>query len=221
MTPEQRVEEYCSEYARHGFWDSDYTDLLDKYIDRDGLKAVPGMIKIIDEFDPTRREGRSKEKDARCYAAWGLLGGVDDSVVRLRALGEGRKGIEAMRRLVDRMRAAHLDTATGDDYAKQLRYRSTLETLQEMEGINMRDEAIRDTLKLRYKISLSNQEMLDFVNYMISQDPSYPAWIETELYKDLEQRNEAGNPLQYVIVKNIEPFRRLYLQYKAKAKSQL
>jgi len=40
MTPEQRAEEYCREYGRHGYSDSEYLDLLGHYIDRNGLKAL-------------------------------------------------------------------------------------------------------------------------------------------------------------------------------------
>ena len=221
MTPEQRVEEYCRESLRHRHdLDDNYWDLLHTYVSRDGIKAVPQLVKIIDEYNPTQPNSRSRERYDRCDAAWGLLDHLDKNVVRLRGSPseQGRKGIEAMRRLVDRMRAGHFDTATGDEYAKQLRYQATLATVEHMEGINWCDESIRDTLKLRYKISLSDKESLDFTNYMISQDPYYPGWSERELYKDRGDVNETGNPRQYVIVRTAEPFYNAYLHYKAKTK---
>jgi hypothetical protein len=210
---------YCHEYIRHGDdLDDMYRDLLFKYISRDGVKAVPKIVEIIDDFDPTRNGGKKRDAGEQYDAASMLLSDIDGTVVRLRASDEGRSGIDAMIRSTKRMQATHYDNAEGYEYSKQGRYRLTLGATKEMLGINALDEAVRQTLRLKYKISLSESQMLDFVNYMISQDPKYPRWSETTLYKDLEQRNEAGYPLQYHIVKNVEPFYRLYLQYKSKTK---
>jgi hypothetical protein len=218
MTPQQRVEEYVREDLRHKHdLDDNYHDVLFSYIRRDGIEVVAEIVKIIDEYDPTQGKGRGKDKGERYDAAWILLSDIDGTVIRLRASEEGRIGIEAMKRVVERMRAAHFDNSESYDYEKQGRYKLAVIALTGMEGINMRDEAVRDTLRLRYKISLSDKELLDFIDYVISQDPSYPSSMVTELYKDREQLNDAGNPLQYVIVKNVEPFHKLYLQYKAKA----
>lgn len=139
---------------------------------------------------------------------------MDANVVRLKSTDGGRKAIEAMRVLLGRMRAARFDTAASFDQRNT--YKILAHGLKEVEGINYCDEAIRSTLKLRYNISLSDRELLDFTNYPISQDPNYPAWSEREEYKDLTQRNDAGNPIWYVIVKKPEPFHRAYLAYKAK-----
>jgi hypothetical protein len=63
MTPEQRVEEYCSEYVRHNYWHRAYDYLLADRIMADGLKAFPTLTRMINEFDPTQRKGRSRERD--------------------------------------------------------------------------------------------------------------------------------------------------------------
>jgi hypothetical protein len=213
ITPEERVEEACREYARHGFADSDYQDLLDSFILRDGLKAVTAIVKVTDEYDPTRPKGASKARDARCFAAERLLGQLDENVVRLRASQEGAKGIEAMRRLVERMRATHFHTAESYD-ANQRRYKGSLFILRRMEGTNGCDEAIKNTLRIKYKVSLSDTEFSDFVNYLVSQDPHYPGWGQKEEYKDVTQRNEAGYHLWFTIVKKPDPFYQAYLKYK-------
>jgi hypothetical protein len=222
MTPEQRVEEYCREYIRHRYDLEDsyrhYRQSLERYINRDGVKAVAPIVKIIDEYEPqTQGEFKGSHKPERYDAAWILLSDIDGTVIRLRASEEGRIGIEAMKRVVERMRAAHFDNSESYDYEKQGRYELSVMALKEMEGINMRDDAIRATFKLRYKTSLSDKELLDFIDYVISQDPSYPSSMVTELYKDREQLNDAGNPMQYGIVKNVGPFHKLFLQYKARA----
>ncbi|HXG65630.1 MAG TPA: hypothetical protein VNO70_11020 [Blastocatellia bacterium] len=218
MTPERRVEEYCREYVRHGLLHSDYRDLIKRYISLDAIRAVAHVAKILDEYDPTRPVGRSREKVERTDDAIALLPQLDANVVRLRASGEGRTAIEVIRRLMEKMRAAHFDTAEPSDY-NQSRYKVLVIYLKELEGINGCDRAIQNTLKLRYKISLSDKELLDFVNHLISQDPYYPGWSEREEYKDLTQRNEAGYPLWFVIVKNPEPFYQAYLKYQARDKS--
>jgi hypothetical protein len=215
MTPEQHVKEHCREYVRHGLVDSDYGDLIERYLYRDGLKAVPYLAMIIDEYDPTRAIAKSHEMAQRAYACTTFLPQLDANVVRLRASVEGKKVIEAMRKLLERMRAAHFDT--DEIYDRRNTYEILVAGLKEVEGINYCDEAIRSTLKLRYHISLSDKELLDFTNHLMSKDPYYPSWSDREEYKDLTQRNEAGNPIWYVIMKKPERFYEAYLQYKAKS----
>jgi len=214
MTTEQRVEEYSREYARHGLTDSDYGILIERYLYQDGLKTVTYLAVIIDGYDPTHRDGTSKERAARAYAGTTFLPQMDANVVRLRASEEGRKAIEAMRALLERMRTAYFDS--GENYDQRNTYEILADGVKEVEGINYCDESIRSTLKLRYKISLSDKELSDFTNYLILQDPYYPSWSEREEYKDMTQRNEAGNPIWYVVMKKPERFYNAYLQYKGK-----
>ena len=212
MTPEQRVEEACQEYARHGLADSGYQDLLESYISHDGLKAVAQLAKIVNDYDPTRPDGA--ERNLRSEASEGFLGYIDGNVFRLRASDEGRRAIEAMRALLGRMLRAHFDT--DDSYDRRNRYQILVHSLKEIEDNSACDEAIRNTLKLHYKISLSDQELSHFTRYLILQDPNYPSWSEREEFKDMARRNEAGNPIWYVIMKNPERFYNAYVQYKGK-----
>ena len=216
MTPEQRVEEYRKEFLRHSYSD-DYEGLVGSQIERDGLKAVSYLVKIIDNYDPTQT-AHNREKATGCYGAEGLLMQIDENTVRLRGSEAGRKGIDSMRRLAERMTAAHFDTSEADDYARQMRYKGTLSHLERMQGENGFDTAIKDSLELRYKIRMSSGELIGFVEFLIALDPTYPSWSKREWYKDWTDVNEHGVPQQYVIVKEIEPFNRLYLQYKAKGK---
>jgi hypothetical protein len=215
MTPEQRVREYCEEYSRHGLWHRDYIKLLDDSIMRDGLKAVPAMVKIVNEFDPTNFRIGGRDKDDASYAAQMLLGGLDTGYFRLRAFGEGKVAIDAVKRVVERMHAAHYETAPDEgERSKRLRYEVTVGIVKDLEANNNYDRAIRDTLELRHKINLSDNELLAFCNYLISQDPRYPTWSEPDWFVDQNRLNEAGNPLQYRIIQNIEPFYKAYLRFK-------
>jgi hypothetical protein len=216
LTPDQRVQEYCDEYYHHAFWDSDYIDMVKKYILQDGAKSLPAITQIINEFDPTNPKGKSRQKDARAFAAEGLLSQVDGRVIRLRAIPEGRTAIDAMSRSVQRMLAAHFDTADVNkhEYSDRYRYEASRDETELMRGLNFFDRAIQDTLRIQYKTKLSDPEMLDFVNYLISQEPRYPSWSTLENYKDLTDRNEAGYPRQYLLLKNMEPFYKAYEKYK-------
>jgi hypothetical protein len=216
MTPEQRVEEYCKEYVRHNYWHRAYDYLLADHVMVDGSRALQTLTRIINEFDPTQRKGRGREKDAACYAAEGLLGQLDHRRLRLRALAEGNMAIDALSKLAERLKTSHFDTAEDEgEYSRRLRYEGTLSTLKDLKGLSRYDEAIRDTLALRYKIHLSDDEILSFTNSLMTKDPYYPAWSKTEVYKDWSKVNEAGNPAQYLIIKDVEPFHKAYLQYKA------
>ena len=216
MSPAQHVQEYVREFARHGLLDRDYIRVLDDSIMADGRRAVPALVQVINEFDPrsSRTSGRNREDAAN--AAGILLGSLDTGYFRLRSYEEGKIAIDAVRQLLDRMRAAHFETA-GDEgeRSKRLRYDITLELLGSLEGINNYDKAIRDTLALRDRIQLSDKELLEFCNYLISEDPNYPTWSDTDWYEDKAKINEAGHPLQYRTIANIARFREAYRKYKS------
>jgi hypothetical protein len=190
--------------------------MVRNYILEDGAKSLPAITQIINEFDPTNSKGKSRQKDARAFASEGLLSQVDGRVIRLRAIPEGKTAIEALRRLVQRMLAAHFDTAdvAKSETSDRYRYEASRSELENMEGLNYFDRSIQDTLRVRYKIKLLDVETLGFVEYLISQEPKYPSWSTRENYKALSDRNEAGLPRQYYILKNMEPFYKAYLKYK-------
>ena len=217
MSPEEHVQAYCTEFAHHGLWDRDYIELLDDSITRDGVKAVPAMVKVINEFDPTNFRTSGSERDQASYAAAILLGGLDTGSFRLRAFEEGKVAVDAVRRVAERMRAAHYDTAPDEgERSKRLRYEITLGIVKDLQGTNNYDRTIQDTLELKYKIKLSDTDLLDFSIYLISQDPHYPSWSELDWYIDHNNINDAGNPAQHRIIQNIEPFYKAYLKFKAK-----
>jgi hypothetical protein len=216
MTPAQRVDEYFREYLRHGLGDFDYRGLLLDHIFRDGVAALSPATRAIDDYDP-RRHGSSGSKWDQCDDATALLPMLDSNIVRLRASDEGRQAIEAMRRLSERMRASGFDSPESD-YPKQSRYKYLMLIIRQVEGINDADEAIRNSLRINHGISLSDQELLLFVNYLISKDPAYPGWSKTEKYRDPIKRNQAGNPLWYDVMKDPQPFYKEYLQFSSTGK---
>jgi len=216
MTPEQRAEEFCNEYARHGLYDLQYGELLDRYVFLEPLRVAAQLAKIIDAYDPGNKS-RSREKADRAYEAGILVTSIDERAIRLRASAEGRAAIQAMKRLSQNMLAAHFDKDEDNDQNRR-RYELQISFIEEVEGVNNCDHAIENTLRLRYKIHFSEGELRRFVDYLITADPLYPGWSGREEYKDLTQRNEAGNPIWYLIMKKPEPFYKAYVQFKAKSK---
>jgi len=219
MTPDQRVQEYSDEYYHHAFWDGDYIDMLNKYILQDGTRALLAITQIINEFEPTNPKANSRERDARAFAGEALLSQVDGHLVRLRSIPEGRTAIDAITHLVQRMLAAHFNTAdvTKPEHSDRHRYQATRDEAAELRGLNMFDHTMQDTFRIQYKIRLSDKQLLGFVNYLISQDPRYPTWSDVEDYKDMRNRNAAGNPRQYVILTNAAPFINAFRKYKRAA----
>jgi hypothetical protein len=154
----------------------------------------------------------------RLDAASILLLGIDETVVRMRASTEGRTAIAVIKRAIERMRAAGFQNDPDLDYEKQARYESSVDAVQRMEGLNGLDTAIGDTPRIKFKIRLTDQQLLDFVNYLISKDPYYPNGVGKDVYKDFDDLNEAGNPRQYPVVVDNEPFYKAYREYKARTK---
>jgi len=215
MTPTQRVEEYANEQAFHKYDIVDkQNDLIRKYLQRDGLNAVRRIIEIINEYDPTNAAGRSANKGERFDAMWMLLGELDNRVVRLRASADGRQAIEALDRAINRMRAAGYGKKDQHDWAEHGRFDLALTTVHDAKGVNATDEAIQDTLRLKYKIRLSDKDLAAIVNWLISQDPNYPSWSETDLIKDYSKINEAGNPAQLYVMKTPDRFYEAYNEFK-------
>jgi len=68
---------------------------------------------------------------------------------------EGRKVIQALRQLIEQMRAARFDNPKGVECETNRRYELSLGRLKEVGELNMSDHGIRDTLSYNYDISLS------------------------------------------------------------------
>lgn len=215
MTPAQRVDEWVNEQVHHRFdLDDDHADLIEKYIKRDGLKALPRMIEIMDEYDPTRFPEGKGRRGERFDAIWMLLSNLDNHVVRLRGSEEGRRAMDALERAIQRMRAAGYGQKDQHEWEQHGRFDLAVMYLEDAKGISRTDQAIRDTLRLEYKILLPDEELLSFSNFMASHHPEHPGWSKTNHFRDYTQINEAGNPLWVYTMKKPERFYEAYLEFK-------
>jgi hypothetical protein len=215
MLPAQRVDEYAEEWAHHRYDVlDDYSGLVNKYIRRDGLKALPRINEIINEYDPTRSAGRRGRKGERYDAAWMLLDDFDTHVVRVRASEEGRRALDALERSVERMRAAGYGQKEQHDWKRHGRFDSVMDQLKEAKGVNRRDGWVKETFRLEYEIILSDVELLEFSNFLVANYPEYPSWSETKLIKDATQLNGTGDPVRLRILEKPERYYEAYMEFK-------
>lgn len=214
MTPAQRVDEWVNEYVYHRFDLHEQKDLLRKYVILDGLKAMPRIIEIVNEYDPTRfREGKGRRGE-RFDACWQMLGYIDHDTVRLRGSEEGKQAISALEQSLSRMKAANYGQPDQHEWEQHGIFDLVEMKIKDLRGINITDEGIQTTFRLEYKITLSNAELLEFVNFLTAQYPQYPSWSKRDFIKDYTQINEAGNPLQMYAVKKPERYYEAYVEFK-------
>lgn len=215
LTPSQRIDEDAEEQVHHRFDVlDDHFVLIEKYIRIDGLKALPRIIEIMDEYDPTRASGRRGHRGERFDAMWMLLGNLDGHVVRLRASEEGRSAMDALERAIGRMQAAgYGQKKDGYDW-KHNRFESAVDYLKYAKGFNTADNAIRDTLRLEYKIILSDAELLELSNFLVAKYPEYPSWSETNVVTENTQLNGVRDSVRIDVLKKPERFYEAYLEFK-------
>ncbi len=197
MTPAERIDEQVRESEYHL---ADHSDkqwiLIRKYCDKDGLLAAPHLVQIIDSYNPKNRY-RDHSSTAVIIAS-----DIDDRVVRLRSSPEGRSVIEAIERISAQM------IADGKKYSYE-----ELE-LPKLRGINFVDHAISDTLWVKYRIKISDSELLEFSNYLVQLDPTYPSWSERYYIRD-NSRKKKGQiaPLAFIMKKPAR-YHQAYLAFK-------
>ncbi len=201
MTPEERIDELIKENNYHRSIMDPQADLIQKYRRLDGLKGYSQLIRVIESYDPKRLRNYGYSKAVM------MAMDIDDRTVRLRGTPEGRKIIEAIERLSARMKAAGEKYITPDEM-----------DLPKLKSLNFVDHAIGDTLWVKYRIKVSESELLEFSHYLVNRDPAYPSWSERDFIKDYSRINEAGSPAQVHIMKKPKRYHDEYLNFKRLAK---
>lgn len=214
MTPAERVDEWVKEHEHHKYEVLDEQRMLTgKHVLTDGSKDLSSIIKIIDEYVPTKRQrGRKGERFQTAYL---LLISIDNTEVRLRASEEGRRAIDALERAIERMRAAgYAVKKDGYDWNHGLLVISE-DDLKDAKGINNTDRHIQNTFWFVYKIKVLNDELLEFSNYLTEHHPEYPSWSE-RIWVENREESPAGFSVKYIsiILKNPERYREAYLEFK-------
>lgn len=186
MTPEQRIDEQILEDDNHLLDHNDkQSQLITKYRRLDGLKGSNHLILLMESY-------KSRARRSSYYEALMMASEVDERVARLRASEEGRRTIAAMERLAARLKAGGESDASAELYLRGVR------------GTNIADGEISETLWLRHRIKLTDDEMLKFSNFLVEYDPTYPSWSERESTKNSPR----------IIMKDSKRFYQAYLAFK-------
>ncbi len=198
ITPAQRVDEYLKEMNYHrGDGIANYTNGRDQrevifdYLMKDGNQSLPALAEIANRYHPEREEDIDLASDF--LTAFYLAGLIDNNVIRVRGTEEGRSAIIVFEDVLNRMKKAGYadhNNKWNNDYLHNL---DTLRVLQG-ERISFKDEKIRDTLREKYKIQISDEEMIKFSNYLTSVDPTYPSrckLVHDPICKDSKEYYEA------------------------------
>lgn len=122
--------------------------------------------------------------------------------------------MDALERAIKRMRAAGYGQPDQQDWARSGRFELPASHLERMKATNNIDDVIRDTLRREYKIMLTDDELLEFSNFLVALDPTYPSWSEQDYIKDGARVNSAGMPIWVHVMKKPERFYQAYLEFK-------
>jgi hypothetical protein len=200
MTPAQRVNEYVKEQVYHMPSDDNYGfAIIVKYIRKDGVNVLPVLTEYVNAYQP---KDASQCERTRFFVAYSRADDLDNMVFRVRGTKEGSIMIDALERAIQRMREVGFDKA---DSKNNKDFSFALLHLNGLKGINSIDNEIKNTLRARNNILLTDKELLDFTDFLISRDPYYPTWSELD---------ESGPPPR--LLKDSKRFYEAYLQFKAK-----
>ena len=210
MTHAQLVDEEVKEQLNHMPSFDDYGfSVIRKHIRNRGPKTFPVLTDHMNAYDP---KNASECERMRFFVASTVADDLDKFVVRLRATEEGQTAIDALERAIDRMREAGFDKS-DNEYKANSRFNFASLLLKQQKGINSADRSISDTFWVRRKIQMSDQELLEFSNFLIARDPTYPSWSDSKFIKDHSRFNEAGYPLQVFVLEKPERYFEAYEAY--------
>lgn len=146
----------------------EYSSLVFKYVRKDGVNALPILGRHMDSYYP-KHDDRVEEHTKPFFAVSVIADDLDNRVVRLRGTKEGRLIIEALDRGIERMRKVGFSR----DWLENL-----VQFSKNQKGTNIIDNYISNSLREYHKIDMTDDEQLQFSNFLVSLDPTYPSWSE-------------------------------------------
>lgn len=173
MSPEEKMDQMVLEQMFHvPAFDDDNYSLLHLYIINDGIKILPKAIEYMNEYDPNVQECKERS-NARLLTAAMYIDIVDSAKFRIRAVENGRVAINALEQAIERRRKSRLD---ADNYDGRGNLLSVF--LDGLKGLTIKDGLIKESLEKQYNIKMSEAELIEFTNFLISLDPAYPSWTK-------------------------------------------
>jgi hypothetical protein len=209
MTPRQLFDEHVKVDVYHDDFESyqafaDYLILIERHFRKSGIAALAPLIDALNDYSP---EVADLCAETRVSLAIRLSRDIDKHEFRLRATKDGLLVVEAMEKAIERMKTAK------DRRVVSLVKDYTFIYLDPIRGINATDLAIRDTLWRSNGIEMSDDELLQFVNYLVSKDNTYPSWTPFEFLADCKI-NPNGFPKQCFIKQDPKRYYDTYLEFK-------
>lgn len=183
---------------------ANYEDSIEKRIWQAGVKALPVLTEYMNNSFHSQSD--FKCDNSRFGTVQRIANDIDRFEFRLRGTSEGKQTIDAFERAIERVEKPGFTN-------KDVSYYRTM-FLKYLKGINGVDGAIQDTFWVRSQIEMSDKELLEFSNFLIDLDPTYPSWSDTDFIKDYSRINEAGNPAQVYVLKKPERFYEAYKKFK-------
>jgi hypothetical protein len=212
MTPSQRVIEFCDDHANHlPHVPNDYNNALEKAFSEDGLKVLPQIIRELDSFDPVKMRYGNDKVYRRYEGACFLLGDIDSLFFRVRGYKEGRDAISALERSYDRISKENYSNNRPENDEMWRRLRIIWNIIERLKKLTFSDDCVTDTLKIKFAIVLTENEQIDFINYLSEVTPKYPSSSE-RVYSKTGKRT--------CVYKEPELFQQAYLAYKATKKQE-
>jgi succinate dehydrogenase flavin-adding protein (antitoxin of CptAB toxin-antitoxin module) len=181
---------------------ADYETFIEKNIRKAGVEALPVLTEYMNAYEP---KSASYCEGFRFSTVRRLAHDLDRFEFRLRGTKEGRLAISAFERGIERTEMPGVN--------KGLKENRTI-FLSELKGVNEVDRSILNTFLVRKSFEISESELLDFSNFLVERDPTYPSWSDTDFIKDYSRINEAGNPAQVYVLKKPERYYEAYLEFK-------
>jgi hypothetical protein len=197
MTPVQLIEEEVNEQIHHlPAIGDDYGSLIAKSLRKHGRAILPPLVECLKNYDP---KSESRSNQMRFHVCAAELNDFDRGEERLRGTNDGKLAIEALDTAIERMEKAGFDKG---EFNSPLNFSFAVLYQKSQKGITSCDEMIRNTLQIKHKVEMSDEEALSFSNYLVSIDPRYPTWSDV---------GEYGPPMQ---VADSKKFYDAYLAYK-------
>ena len=206
MTSRQLIEEMVknSPYSFKSYreW-SDYEHSIDRKISNaGGVQLLPLLTEYINAFEPPSASACDR---ARFSYARRKLGDIDGAQFRLRGTTEGQSAIDAFEQAIERMEKIEVNKNTNDERKLYL---------DQIKGINRVDDAIHDTFLVKKKIKLSDKELLEFSNFLVERDPTYPTWSVMDSERDNSRIDEEGIAPEVLILEEPQRFYEAYQEFK-------
>ena len=209
MTPRQLIDELVK--IDHDSFDSyaalaNYQILIEKYVLKSGKAALSPLADDVKAYSP-EKEKADGCAESRLSSALRLSNDIDRFEFRLRATNDGRLLIDAVEKAVDRMKSS------DDKRVLKLAEDYTNSPLNPIRGINETDGTIRESLWRSNGIEMSDNEFIEFIEFLVSKDNTYPSWSQREFLSDCKI-NPTGYPMQCFTMKDPKRFYDAYLELK-------